>query len=136
MFGVVYVAFGAGFNLVLVFLPVLLAMQTVTNIGITLIMSTATAFVRDMDNALSMITRVLLFATPVIYPIACCPPDLKAILSLNPLYPLFANYQGIISGTGVDFGLDDPVDLLGHRAHRLRRVALPPLRHAMAAATC
>ena len=41
----------------------------------------------------------------MIYPISLLPPDLKAILSLNPLYPLFANYQGIISGTGVDFGL-------------------------------
>ena len=105
VFGVVYVFFGNGFNLSLVFLPVLFAIQTVTNIGIALIMSTATAFVRDMDNALSMITRVLLFATPVIYPISLLPPELNTILSLNPLYPLFVNYQWIIGATGVDLGL-------------------------------
>ena len=85
VFGVVYFFFGNGFtSRSLVFLPVLFAIQTVMNIGIALIMSTATVFVRDMDNALSMITRVLLFATPVIYPISLLPPGLKAILSSTP----------------------------------------------------
>lgn len=135
VFGVVYVFFGNGLVPSLVFLPVLFAIQTVTNIGIALIMSTATAFVRDMDNALSMITRVLLFATPVIYPISLLPPDLKAILSLNPLYPLFANYQWIIGGTGVDFGLMIQstfwaIALTGFGAWLFLRY-----EHAMAAAT-
>jgi ABC-type polysaccharide/polyol phosphate export permease len=105
VFGVVYLFFGNGFTFSLLFLPVLFAIQTLTNVGIALIMSTATVFVRDMDNALSMITRVLLFVTPVIYPINLLPPDLQSILSLNPLYPLFANYQSIIGATGVDLGL-------------------------------
>jgi ABC-type polysaccharide/polyol phosphate export permease len=105
VFAVVYVLFGSGFTLSLAMLPALFAVQTLTNIGIALIMSTATVFVRDMDNALSMITRVLLFTTPVIYPISLLPPGLKTLLSLNPLYPLFANYQFIISGTGFDFTL-------------------------------
>ena len=82
--------------------PCCFAVQTVTNVGIALIMSTATAFVRDMDNALSMIVRVLLFTTPVIFPIALLPPELNTILSFNPLYPLFVNYQLIIGGGGID----------------------------------
>jgi ABC-2 type transport system permease protein len=135
VFSVVYIFFGNGFVPSLVFLPVLFAIQTVMNIGIALIMSTVTAFVRDMDNALSMITRVLLFATPVIYPINLLPPGLKTILSVNPLYPLFANYQGIIGATGVDFGLVLQsifwaVALTGFGAWLFLRY-----EHAMAAAT-
>ena len=129
VFAVVYLFFGNGFTFSLVvFLPVLFAIQTVTNIGIALIMSTATVFVRDMDNALSMITRVLLFTTPVIYPISLLPPDLKTILSFNPLYPLFANYQFIIGGGPARLRVDALGDLLGRRAHRARRLAVPPLR--------
>ena len=105
VFAIVYFFLGSGLNLSLVFLPVLFAVQTLTNIGITLITSTATVFVRDMDNALSMIVRVLMFTTPVIYPIALLPPELNTILSFNPLYPLFVNYQLIIGGNGVDLKL-------------------------------
>ncbi len=106
VFAIVYLFLGSGltFSLV-VFLPLLFAVQTLTNIGIALIMSTATVFVRDMDNALSMIVRVLLFTTPVIYPIALLPPDLNTILSFNPIYPLFVNYQLIIGGGGMDLKL-------------------------------
>jgi ABC-type polysaccharide/polyol phosphate export permease len=101
----VYILFGAPLHGSLVFIPVLFAIQTVTNVGIALIMSTATVFVRDIENALSMITRILLFTTPVIYPISLLPPGLKTILSFNPLYPLFANYQFIVNGGAVNYGL-------------------------------
>jgi ABC-type polysaccharide/polyol phosphate export permease len=135
VFAFVYVLFGAGFHLSLVFLPVLFAIQTLTNVGIALIMSTATAFVRDMDNALSMITRVLLFATPVIFPIDLLPAGLKTILSFNPLYPLFVNYQLIIGATGFDPALVVQsifwaVALTGFGAWLFLRY-----EHAMAAAT-
>jgi teichoic acid transport system permease protein len=105
VFAFVYILFGAPLHGSLVFIPVLFAIQTVTNVGIALIMSTATVFVRDIENALSMITRILLFTTPVIYPISLLPPGLKTILSFNPLYPLFANYQFIVNGGAVDYGL-------------------------------
>ncbi len=106
VFAIVYLFLGSGFTFSLVvFLPVLFAVQTLTNVGIALIMSTATVFVRDMDNALSMIVRVLLFTTPVIFPIALLPPELNTVLSFNPLYPLFVNYQLIIGGGGIDLKL-------------------------------
>jgi len=105
VFVVVYLLLGAPLHASLLFPPALFAVQTVTNIGIALLMSTATVFVRDIENALSMITRILLFTTPVIYPIALLPPDLKAILQFNPLYPLFANYQMIINGGSLDLRL-------------------------------
>jgi ABC-type polysaccharide/polyol phosphate export permease len=105
VFLIVYAFFGAPLHGSLVFLPLLFAIQTVMNVGIALIMSTVTVFVRDIENALSMITRVLLFTTPVIYPVTLLPPALRTLLSFNPLFPLFASYQVIIAGGGIDYTL-------------------------------
>ena len=130
-----YLFFGNGFDPRVVFLPVLFAVQTLTNIGIALIMSTATVFVRDMDNALSMITRVLLFTTPVIYPIDAPPARPQDHPVAEPPLPLFANYQVIIGATGIDLGLMIEsifwaVALTGFGAWLFLRY-----EHAMAAAT-
>ena len=129
VFAIVYLFLGSGltFSLV-VFLPVLFAVQTLTNVGIALIMSTATVFVRDMDNALSMIVRVLLFTTPVIFPIALLPPDAQHDPVVQPPLPLVRQLP-----TDHRWRWHRPQarrrsDHLGRRADRGRYLAVPPLR--------
>ena len=78
--------------------PFLIAVQTVLNLGIALLFSTATAYFKDVSNLLNYVLRFVLFATPVVYPVAILPAGAKAILQWNPLYPLFASYQSIIAG--------------------------------------
>jgi ABC-type polysaccharide/polyol phosphate export permease len=67
-------------------------------IGMSLLVATATVYVRDTVNLLNYITRILIFITPVIYPVAGMAPALRTVLSINPLFPLFAAYQTIILG--------------------------------------
>jgi ABC-type polysaccharide/polyol phosphate export permease len=47
---------------------------------------------------MSYLLRVLMFATPVIYPVSMLSPALKQILSINPFFALFSAYQGVITG--------------------------------------
>ena len=77
-------------------LPLLFAIQVTMNVGLALAAATYVSLVPDGENVVSWITRVLFFATPVIYPVALLPPAAKAVLQFSPLYPVFAAYQAIL----------------------------------------
>ena len=79
-------------------LPLLLAIQTVANIGLAMLVATITVYVRDMTNALTYLSRILLFTTPVIYSAATLSPGLRRILSFNPYFALFNCYRAVIAG--------------------------------------
>jgi len=95
MFPLVGGNFGAGFFL----LPIVFALQVVMNIGIALLVSTYVTLVPDAGNVMSFVSRILFFVTPVIYPIALLPPNIKPFIAWQPLFPLFACYQAIFAGT-------------------------------------
>jgi ABC-type polysaccharide/polyol phosphate export permease len=89
--------FGAGIFL----LPLLFVLQLAMNLGIALLTTTATIFVRDMQNVVGYILRVLFFLTPVIYPVSALNqvgPFLQTVIWINPLFPLFAAYQACLTG--------------------------------------
>ena len=73
-------------------------MQIVMNIGIALLVSTYVTLVPDGGNVMRFVSRILFFVTPVIYPIALLPPDIKPFIAWQPLFPLFACYQAIFAG--------------------------------------
>ena len=79
-------------------LPLLFAIQVVMNVGIALAVSTYEVLVPDGSDLVQWLTRLLFFATPVIYPVALLPPAAKAILQFQPLFPIFASYQAIFGG--------------------------------------
>jgi len=94
MFPLVGGRFGAGFFL----LPVVFALQVLMNIGIALLVSTYVTLVPDGGNVMGFVSRILFFVTPVIYPIALLPANIKPFIAWQPLFPLFACYQAIFGG--------------------------------------
>ena len=54
-------------------LPLLFALQIVMNVGIALLVSTFVTLVPDGTNVMNYVTRILFFATPVIYPVGLLP---------------------------------------------------------------
>lgn len=79
-------------------LPLLLVIQTMMNLGLAMLVATLTVYVLDVQNLLGYITRILIFTTPVIYPLGMLAPGLRSVLVFNPLFALFAAYQQIFSG--------------------------------------
>jgi teichoic acid transport system permease protein len=79
-------------------LPLLWFLQLAMSLGIAFLIATATVFVRDTANLMNYILRLLIYVTPVIYPVTALTPGLRAVLSVNPLFPLFAAYQTIVLG--------------------------------------
>jgi ABC-type polysaccharide/polyol phosphate export permease len=102
---VFHLLLGAPIGAGIAMLPLLFALQVAMSIGLALLMSTAIVIVRDTANLLNYVMRVLIFVTPVIYPVESLTPLLRTILSINPLFALFAAYQAVIFGEVPSIGL-------------------------------
>jgi teichoic acid transport system permease protein len=88
----------------LLFIPLLVALQTVFNFGVALIFAPMSVFFRDTIGFIPYLSQIWLYMTPVLYRVVEIPPNLRAFLRLNPLYPLFAALEQIFTGHWPSFG--------------------------------
>jgi ABC-type polysaccharide/polyol phosphate export permease len=95
---VIHLALGQPIGAGVAFLPMLLVLHTITNLGLALLFAALTVYMRDVTQLLGYLLRVLFFITPVLYPVAWLPSTYRTIMSFNPLFPLFAAYQEVIGG--------------------------------------
>ncbi|MCU1351938.1 MAG: teichoic acid transport system permease protein [Acidimicrobiales bacterium] len=98
IYAVIHVATGRPIGPGIVLLPLMLAIQTVLCLGLALLLSTATVFVKDITNLLGYVILFMLFSAPVIYPTTDLTAGMKRIVIFNPLYSLHASYEAILSG--------------------------------------
>jgi teichoic acid transport system permease protein len=92
----VCIAFDAPIGPSVVLLPVLFAFQIVMMVGIALLCSASTVLIPDSQNIINYISRILFFATPIIWTITSVGDNLKTVLAFQPFFALFASYQTII----------------------------------------
>jgi ABC-type polysaccharide/polyol phosphate export permease len=95
---VLHAILGQPFGLSLMFLPLIIAIQTVFNLGFGMVLAPLMVFYRDTGGFLPYITRLWLYVTPVLYAVAEIPSSLKAYLRWNPLYPIFAALEQVFRG--------------------------------------
>jgi teichoic acid transport system permease protein len=95
---VIHVAFGGPVTAAVFLLPLLLTIHTVMNLGLAFLFATATVLVKDMVMLQNYILRILMFTTPVVYPVSFLPSEIRSVLVINPLFQLFSAYQSVISG--------------------------------------
>ena len=98
MFAVLFPLVGGQLGPGLFVLPLLFAIHIVMNVGIALLVSTFVVLVPDGSNVMAYVTRVLFFATPVIYPVVLLPDFARLLVGWQPLFALFASYQAVFSG--------------------------------------
>ena len=69
----------------IVFLPVVLLPLLLATMGIAWFLSSIGVYVRDVGQTIGIFTLVLLFLSPVFYPVDALPEDYRILLLLNPL---------------------------------------------------
>ncbi|HZM80924.1 MAG TPA: ABC transporter permease [Candidatus Limnocylindrales bacterium] len=80
-------------------LPLAVAMQFILLIGISLLLSALTVMLRDIERFVRLITRVLFYAAPIIYPLSkvfestALPRWAKELYLANPLVGIFQLYH-------------------------------------------
>jgi ABC-2 type transport system permease protein len=74
-------------------LPVLIAALLAITVAVSMIVSALYPRFRDTLLIWTVISSVLFYATPVIYPIGVAPEGFRHLLQLNPLTPIFEQAQ-------------------------------------------
>jgi lipopolysaccharide transport system permease protein len=97
---VLQIGSGEGVSPTILFLPIVIALQLVFVSGLGLFLGALNVFVRDTSFALPSVLTMLLFASPIFYPLSAYPAAAQAVLVYNPFYVLAELYRApILFGT-------------------------------------
>ncbi len=75
--------------------PVFLALQVLFTIGVALMLSTGTAFFRDIRHILEIGLSMMFWTTPIVYQVRDLPPFARVGVLLSPVSPYITAYQQI-----------------------------------------
>ena len=82
---VFYMLISATLNWTIVFVPIVLVPIMVLATGVAWGLSALAVYVRDVSHVVGVIATVLLFTSPIFYPIEAMPEFIRPIIYLNPL---------------------------------------------------
>ena len=87
-------------NLWVLLSPLLLLMMAGMGLGGGIIVSSLTTRYRDLRFLVEFGTQLLMYATPVIYPVSAVPELLQPLIELNPLTPIVESFRYAYLGSG------------------------------------
>ena len=90
---------------VLIFMPFLILQIACFGLGLGLIISSLTAKYRDLYYLIGFFTQLLMYASPIIYPLSIVPEKFKYIILANPITPIIELFRIALLGKG-DFSLN------------------------------
>lgn len=85
----------------LCFLPLVLLIEYIMALGVCMLVSALTVYLRDLEYILSILMLAWIYFTPVFYQMDIVPEELKVIFNLNPMTPVVIAYQQILYGKSI-----------------------------------
>ena len=93
-------------NIYILFFPIAVLMMAALGLAAGLIISAMTTRYRDLSFLVTFGVQLLMYATPVIYPLSSIPEKYKWILGINPMTGIFESIRFGLLGKGTfDWGL-------------------------------
>lgn len=86
------------FNLLLV--PYLVALMAMLGLGFGIIFTSLTTKYRDLNFLIAFGVQLLMYATPVIYPVSAIPDKYKLLIMANPMTPIMETFKNAFLGAG------------------------------------
>ena len=87
-------------NLCILLIPVIILVLGGIAMGFGIIISSFTTKYRDLTMLVGVFMTLLMYATPVMYPVSDIPPMYKTFLSLNPISPMIETFRYAFTGRG------------------------------------
>ena len=81
-------------------LPLIMIVEYIMALGMALIVSALTVYLRDLEHILGIITMAWQFATPICYQESIVPERFLKFYSLNPMYPIIRAYRAVLYDGG------------------------------------
>ncbi len=80
----------------LILLPVIMVIQLMLVTGVTLITSSLTVYMRDLEHIMGVLNMAWMYLSPVVYPVSYIPEKYQTIYMLNPMAPVIVAYRDIL----------------------------------------
>ncbi len=80
----------------LLMLPIVMIIQLFLVAGVTMITSSLTVYLRDLEHIMSVLNMALMYLSPVVYPVSYIPEKYMALYLINPMSPIIIAYRDIL----------------------------------------
>jgi lipopolysaccharide transport system permease protein len=80
-----FLALNFHLNWTIIFLPLIFFPLVLVTIGIAWFLASIGVYLRDVAQTIGIVTSVMMFLSPVFYPVSALPPDLRIWILVNPL---------------------------------------------------
>jgi lipopolysaccharide transport system permease protein len=90
------VALGAGLTWTALLLPVTVLPLVVFALGLSWFLSSLGVYIRDIQQLIVPLVQLMMFLSPVFYPVATLPESIRPWLQLNPLALVIEQTRGVI----------------------------------------
>lgn len=80
----------------IILVPLVILPLVLFSLGLGWFLASLGVFVRDLGHLIALVVQVLMFATPIFYPLESIPVRLRPVVSMNPLTPIVGNIRGAI----------------------------------------
>ena len=87
-------------NWAVLLFPVLLLLMAAMGLGLGIVISAATSKYRDLQHLVGFGTQLLMYATPIIYPLSTIPENYRWLLVANPMTPVVETFRYGFLGAG------------------------------------
>lgn len=78
------------------FIPLILLLETTFTVGLALLLSSLTVYLRDIEHMLGIFLMLWFYLTPVVYSIKMLPPGLSQMFKLNPISDVVLSFQSTL----------------------------------------
>jgi len=82
---IAFVVFNGYLQWTAIFVPLVILPLTIVTMGLAWILSALGVYIRDIGQTMVMITTILLFLSPVFFPVTALPEQYRVLILLNPL---------------------------------------------------
>jgi lipopolysaccharide transport system permease protein len=96
-------AWTGNLNSTILLFPVLLIPLLLFGIGLSWFLAAWGVFIRDMSQIVPVFVQMLLFLSPIFYPVQAVPVALQAVYTMNPLSSVIEALRASISGGYIDW---------------------------------
>ncbi len=87
---------GIGYSKYLILLPFVILVQYIFLLGIVLILSSVTVYLRDLEHIIGVVIQALFYGTPIVYSLSTIPERFLWVFKLNPMAYIIQGYRDVL----------------------------------------
>ena len=91
-----YSVFNGNLNWTFIFLPVIFLPFIFFTLGISLILASLGTYIRDIGQMIGVLMSILMFLTPIFYPVSALPLKFQSWIMLNPLTFIIEQMRSVV----------------------------------------